>query len=339
MKHCGDLRSRGNTGNYAWIGMICMVVGWISSPIFGMTAPSIGYYLQPENIQNVRVSLAGSLVGQNGDMTYTIQGPESGGWKSELEWPIHNTVYGGAVVSTALWERFHLNVGGWKSLNKNSGTMKDSDWYDSLRALLLALYDDDTAIYGEFDTTLDALKFDGNLRVDVLRQPSLTLGVLAGYAYTQFEWVTGDGYQHSPISSYNVGNVMGRGILYEQRIKTPYLGLAASFIPQTISTSVNVYALYSPTARCNDVDDHLVRKKKSTGSTRGTFFSFGSDIHIRLSASWNITGMLNYARYDLDGSQNQIFYGGPNVGTRFSDIDMTVTGRQISLGILLRYGF
>ena len=320
-------------------GVMCLIIGMLSSPVLGMTAPSAVFFLRPEDTRNVQVSFAGSLFGQHGDMTYAIQGPQDGGWKSELEWPIKNMVYGGGVISTAFGDRFSLNVGGWKSLTKNSGTMTDRDWFDDLRALFLAIYDDDTAIFGEFDTTFDAVKFDGNLRFEFLRRAPLTLGVMAGYAYTQFYWETGDGYQHSPLPSYNIGAVTGAGITYKQRISTPYLGLSVSLIPEAVSTTLNLYAVYSPIAKCTDLDDHLARQKENTGSTSGNFLSLGSDIHLRVNSSWGVTATVNYATYDLEGSQDQVFYGGTNAGTRFYNIDMTVTGSQLSLGFLASYNF
>jgi hypothetical protein len=100
---------------------------------------------------------------------------------------------------------------------------------------------------------------------------------------------------------------------------------------------LSLFALYSPLAQCDDIDDHIVRQKESTGHTEGTFFSVGSELHFRFASSWSLTGMVNYSRYDLEGSQDQVFYGGPNLGTRFYDIDMTVTGSQLSVGMLMSY--
>lgn len=321
----------------AWMGLVCWLLA--AAPAFGMQAPSSALIAPSDTDQAaVRVSLAASLFNQNGDMTYTIQGPEDGGWKSELAWPIRRILYGGGVVSTTVANRYHLNIGGWTSLTDEAGSMKDSDWFDSLSALLLALYGDDTAIYGEFDSTLDALLFDGNLRVDVVQRSAMTLGLVAGYAYTQFEWTAGNGYQRSPISRFNVGSVTGTGIIYEQRLKTPYLGLAASFAPSG-SLALNVHAAYSPLVECRDEDDHVLRYKKSTGTTDGSYLGVGGDIHWRFAPGWDVAGLMQYTKYDLEGSQDQVFYGGTNMGTRFSDIDLTITGTQLALGMLVRYSF
>lgn len=320
-----------------FVGIIGILAFWFPSLALSLTASSVNSIQWHVSGRQFRFSLAASVAGQHGDMTYTIQGPEDGGWKSELEWPLESVFYGGGIFSATFRERFHLNAGVWKSLNEGSGTMKDRDWFDDLRPVLLAVYGDDTAIYGEFESTFDALKFDTNLRFDLLRQPTTAMGLIAGYRYALSKWATSDGYQRSPIPSFDVGSVIGPGITYEQTITIPYLGVAGSLTPNTNLIAVNFYALYSPLAQCEDVDDHIVRKKESTGLTKGSFFSLGSDVHFRFSNSWSVIGTVNYAKYNLEGSQDQVFYGGSNAGTRFYDIDMTVTGSQTSIGFLISY--
>ena len=86
-------------------------------------------------------------------------------------------------------------------------------------------------------------------------------------------------------------------------------------------------------------DNHLIRYKKSTGRTQGSFLSFGGDVLLHFGRSWRLTGSVNYAQYDLEGYQDQVFYGGENFGVRFYDIDMTVEGSQVSVGLLLSYIF
>jgi outer membrane protease len=319
------------------VGIALVHLG-LSAPVaLGFTASSASSSLWHADGQSFRLAMGASVATQRGDMTYTIKGSENGGWMSELEWPFEGMLYAGGIVSVRAWERVHLNVGGWKNLNRESGTMKDSDWFDELRPILLLIYGDETAIYGEFDTNVDAWQLDSNVRVDALRFSWMTVGIMAGYQYSRTRWETADGYQRSPLPAYNVGTVSGPGINYEQKIAVPYLGLAASIIPETSPVDLDLYALYSPFARCDDVDDHVAREKESIGSTDGVFLSVGSDIYFRLNPSWSFTGMVTYTKYDLEGSQDQEFYGGSNAGTRFSDIDMTVTGSQIAFGFLVSY--
>lgn len=273
-----------------------------------------------------------SLDIENGSMTYTIQ--RKGTFKSELEWPLDGIAYLGGIVSAGFGRRFQVNGGAWKSLGDEAGTMKDSDWFDALSPWL-----DGKAIYGEFDTTVDAAQFDVNIRYDLLKGADMALGAILGYFYTKWEWETGKGYQISPLPDYDIGNVTGSGILYEQEVQVPYLGLAFSLSPNDFSFGLNMYTLYSPLTRCEDIDDHVARYKESTGETEGTFLSLGGNVFWNFSGRWSLAGKINYTMYDLDGYQDQYFYGGedPPPGTRFSNIDMTVEGSQYSFGFMISY--
>lgn len=317
---------------FAGLVLLVPASGW------GMTASSISKSIlfDSEN-RNFSLSFGTSLDVESGKMIYTIQ--EKGSFKSELEWPLDNIIYIGGIVSASFWERLQINAGAWKSLGDDAGIMKNTDWFDEYSSLLFSTYEDDRAIYGEFDATVDAARFDVNIRYNVLRRSNFALGAMLGYSYTEWEWETGDGYQISPISNYNVGNVSNTGIVYEQEIQTPYLGLAFSFSPKHSSFGLDMYTLYSPIAQCDDVDDHVQRYKKSTGDTEGTFFSLGGDVLWNFRGSWWLTGRINYTLYDLNGYQEQYFYGGddPPPGTRYENIDMAVEGQQYSFGFMISY--
>lgn len=310
---------------------------FVPASVWGMIASNLsGNTLFASEDKSFSLSFGASLNVESGNMIYTIR--KKGSFKSELEWPLDN-IYMGGIVSASFWERLQINAGAWKSLDDDAGTMKNTDWFDNLSAMLFEIYGDDRAVYGEFDTTVDAAQFDVNLRYDGLRRSNIALGVMLGYAYTKWKWETGDGYQISPLRAYNIGNVSGVGIVYEQEIQVPYLGLAVSLSPKHSSFEFNMYTLYSPIARCDDVDDHVQRYKKSTGDTEGTFFSLGGDVLWNFRGSWSLIGRINYTLYDLDGYQGQYFYGGddPPPGTRYENIDMTVEGRQLYFGFMLSY--
>jgi outer membrane protease len=279
------------------------------------------------------LSFGVSLDVETGNMTYTIQ--EKDVFKSKLEWPLDGIVYMGGIISTRFLGRLQANAGFWKSLGNEAGRMKDSDWLDTYSFWL----GDDKAIYGEFDTTVNAAQFDVNIRYDILRGSSSTFGPILGYSYTKWEWETGDGYQTSPLPYYNVGNVTGTGIVYEQVIQVPYLGLAFSLFPNHSSFGLNLYTLYSPLVRCDDIDDHLIRYKESTGETEGTSFSLGGNVLWNFKDPWSLSGRINYTTYDLDGYQDQYFYGGndPPPGTRYNNINMTVEGSQYYFGFMISY--
>lgn len=279
--------------------------------------------------------LGTSLGIENGDMTYTIRGDEDGGWRSELEWPLESILYVGGNVSALIDERFQIAGSLWKSIGDDAGTMKDSDWMDELSPYLEWRYGDDKAVYGEFDSTVDALQLDLNGQFAFVRDSNFVLKALVGYAYTHWEWTSGNGFQSSPFPDLN-GWVDGTAVLYEQTLHVPYLGVSVLFTPLP-EIGMNLYTLYSPFAQCKDVDDHVQRYKKSTGETDGTFFSAGGEVFWNVGQGFSLSGTINYTLYDLDGKQAQAFYAGEHAGLRYDGIDLTVTGKQIGLGVLLGY--
>jgi outer membrane protease len=324
------------------ISMRLHIVAAIIGGMFLLTPASIWGMIasNPSNLDwpitegtNFVLSFGVSLDVESGDMTYTIQGPQDGGWKSELEWPLNGLMYMGGIVSARFWERFQLSAGIWKSLNDNAGTMKDSDW-------LYGYYGDEKAIYSESDSTVEAAHGDVNFQYNIFRLAGGGLGAMVGYSYTKRNWETHEGYQTTidPYQFY-VGPLSGTGVLYEEELQIPYLGVFLSLYPYDSAFGYNVYLLYSSIAKCEDKDDHVLRYKKSTGETRGTFFSLGGEMLWNFRDPWSVTGRLNYTNYDLEGEQDQYFYGGedPPPGTWFNDIDMTIEGSQFSIGFMINY--
>jgi outer membrane protease len=287
-------------------------------------------FLQKET-DTFHLHLGASLNVEYGDMTYTIQGPEDGGWKSVLEWPLENIVYLGGLGSFSFSRKFQVNVGFWKSITEEAGTMKDSDW-------LYGYYGNRKAVYSETDTTVDSTQFDINFRYDFFQRESFSLGGILGYAYTKWDWTAGNGYQWTidPNNFYQ-GAIEGIGITYVQKVKVPYLGLALSLSSASSAFGFNVYTLYSPIAKCDDEDDHILRSKLSQGQTDGTFLSIGGDLRWSFTYHWSLTGTLNYSAYDLTGDQVQYFYAGENAGSGATGIDMTVEGSQVYLGLRVGY--
>ena len=303
-------------------------------PAFGWTmiaSNSSNVTLLDMEDQGIQLFLGASIDVENGDMTYIIQGSEDGGWKSELEWPLENIVYIGGVASVDFRRKFQVNAGIWTSVTDDAGKMKDSDW-------LFGFYGDQRVIYSETEATVDSTQFDVNLRYNFLSRETLSLGAILGYSYTKWDWKAGNGFQTTidPFTFFQ-GPIEGIGITYEEKIQVPYLGLALSMFPLNSSFGFNVYTLYSPIAQCDDEDDHIQRFKLSTGETDGTFLSLGGDLRWKFTDSWSLTGRINYTSYDLEGEQNQSFYAGENAGIRFENIDLTVEGSQVYIGLMLGY--
>ncbi|PIE32867.1 hypothetical protein CSA56_13805 [candidate division KSB3 bacterium] len=299
----------------------------------GVTSHSGDIMLLRQGNEYFTVAFGVSTITESGDMTYSIQGSEDGGWKSSLEWPLENMWYAGGVGSVNFSRNFRLNIGIWKSLTDDAGTMKDSDW-------LYGYYGDTTAIYSETDTTVESVHIDANGRYDFMQNDSMTFGAILGYTYTKWDWTAGDGFQWTidPLSYY-YGSVTGRAITYKQELKIPYVGLGLSISPARTPLGFNLYALYSPIAKCDDRDDHILRSKLSQGETDGTFLSLGGEFLVKFATRWSVTGTLQYSAYDLEGTQEQYFYAGENAGRGSTGIDLEIEGSQAYFGLTIGYKF
>ncbi len=301
--------------------------------------PSGGLWTNGE-FKGVRFFLGTTFDIEQGDMTYSIQGNESGGWRSKLEWPLDSILYIGEIVSFGISDTLSINGGFWKSLTDDAGDMIDEDW-------LYAYYGSSPFVYSESETTVEAMHLDVNVRYDGFHVERAVLAAIAGFSYSKWDWEAGNGYQTSVHPDYNVGAIQGIGITYEQQVKVPYAGVAVSLSPfQSGDFHLNVYGLYSPKAFCEDEDDHILRYKLNTGESDGHFVSVGGDFRWQVSESWSVTGRIGHSRYDLEGEQDQYFYDDnprnpddPPAGTRYDDIDLTVEGSQTYMGFMVGYEF
>ena len=268
---------------------------------------------------------------ESGDMTYTIQGKEDGGWKSELEWPLDNVIYAGAEASLNFRKKWRVQAEFLKAVTDDAGTLKDSDWF-------YGYYDDQVAVYSETSTSIDAYSLDMNLEYRVVRKARVSFGGLLGYSYNHWDWTGGDGYQWTidPFSHYQ-GPITGPAITYEADLYVPYLGLNLAFLSGNSKIDAELSALYSPFAIWKDESDHLLRDKKGEGDTSGNFFALRSHVRWNLNVRWSFGARASIATFDLDGDQTQYYYGGENAGTGESGIDMNVKGTQTHLGLMLGY--
>ncbi len=282
---------------------------------------------------DMQFSLGLTTVLENGDMTYTIEGPESGGWKSVLKWPLDNIMYLGGVGSLNLFQHFQLNAGLWKSLTDEAGTMEDSDW-------LYGIYGNQKAIYSESEATVNSTQFDMNLRYNFFRNDAFFISGMLGYSRTIWDWEAGDGFQWTiDPGQFYYGQLDGLSITYKQDLDVPYLGVIFSMFSANSTFGVNGYALYSPLARCQDEDDHVLRAKLSQGDSKGTYLGLGADLRWDFAAHWAVNGMFNYSSYNLEGDQTQYFYAGDLAGSGTKDIDLTVEGSQTYFGLGVSYDF
>jgi len=316
--------------------------GWIIVLYFFFSASSWGQIASIPTVNAVSSGegaspeffLGFSTFVEFGEITYTIQGQQDGGWKSELKWPLDGTFYLGGVGSFRMLERFTLSIGGWTSVFDHTGTIEDSDW-------LYGYYGNQRAIYSESDSSVDGTHFDMNARYDIVRSNDhMSFGVLLGYAYTQWDWTAKDGEQWTvDPEEFFQGSLPGTGMTYQQKIGVPYAGIALSSSLPNGAIDMNAYGIFSPWATCDDEDDHVLREKLSTGESDGMFWAMGGDLRWHITSNWSASLFTNYSAYDLEGKQTQYFYGGEYAGRGAKGIDLAIEGSQLYIGATAGFMF
>ena len=316
-------------------GVLLLAMLLVPASGWGMVASIApgGEVYQAEN-DGFQLVLGLSTSFESGDMTYEIHGEQDGGWKSELKWPLDSMLYIGGVSSLRFGERIQLNAGFWKSVTDDAGTLEDSDW-------LYGYYGNARTIYSETEATLlDGAHFDMSARYDFWKQERILIGAIVGYKATKWEWEAGNGRQWTiDPSEFYEGALPGIGIAYEEQLDVPYVGAAISSAALSGQLGVNAYLLFSPFAKCEDEDDHLLRGKLSQGDTDGTFWAIGGDVRWNFAQRFVLSAFANHSAYDLEGEQSQYYYEGESEGSGSTGIDMTMEGSQTYLGATIGLTF
>ena len=248
--------------------------------------------------------------------------------ESELEFPIYNWMLGGNFSIGGRDSILSLNAEGWINLEDDAGDdMTDKDWMaDSLFS------------WTESNTEAEILIWDVNLRYNFyhksLADRKGKAGFLLGYKHQRFDYDIYDVNQYDPLGLYGSGLVYtGKCLEYEVEFDLPYLGLGADYEKEKWGIGLDIR--YSPYARAEDFDDHLLRGKSSGADCKGDAWLLRLSGLWKLSEDWKLNIGLDYTVIDTEGSQTQRWYkdeltcsGTIPAGTEISDIDVDITSNQ-----------
>jgi outer membrane protease len=289
----------------------------------------------------------------SGDGTYTIGGAVSdnfggaGGvhWPlSELKWPLD--VWMVSVGAAATFKRFSLEGEVRKNVTSDAGSMEDSDWGIYWLETGDPFFRTDTLdIFSTSDADLSALIFDIKGRYWFMRKEKVGLAVGGGWLYQNFDYEANNVDQFSPSArdTYFLPfdpfafRFAGVGITYEVTYNIPYLELALDW---TMSEKFTLLAFvgYSPFAKAEDVDDHILIRKLSEGDCDGSAFLFGLDGRFNITERWFVNAGVDYLNIDTSGTQTQSFYAGELAGLMLK-IDQEITASQTYVSLALGFGF
>lgn len=278
---------------------------------------------------------AGAL---SGFTSYRISGVEYDptygyySWASKLKWPI-DSIVAGPYLSVNADNQILVDVSLRTNLGDDTGKIKDSDYINGYRF-----------IYSESDARMEMYDFNLRGRINLSRDQKNTVGIIGGYRYQDFSFKARDVEQTSLIPEYNVSK-SGVVLKYDVKYSIPYVGLVITSLigPDTLlelSGQLGFVAV-------KDVDDHVLRYKKSTGHGTGESIGLSGSVTHDLTPTSYIRLSAEYAMIEADGKQTQrwyateYYYDGTYTpaGYTITDIDLKIESEQtlVSLGVGVRF--
>jgi outer membrane protease len=286
----------------------------------------------------------------------------TGGIESELEFPLDTMLFGlegGYVTKNAKGQdAFRIGLQWFRNLSSGSGKLKDSDWLTDnfdIEAPPSPPYPPNSGyphpgldIYSESDIALKANIIDLRGSYNNWISDNLSIGPLGGFLYQNYQFDASNLNQvgYGPWAPGYTGSVPGLVLTYEVTYTIPYLGIHSEIlVSRSFQAALDLG--YSPWAAAEDTDDHVLRGKRSTGTTSGNAYLAS------VTAQWNIEDndffliRGQYLKIDTTGTQTQTWYRDEIIsatetipaGTTITGINDKITSQQVSLSLLFSHRF
>lgn len=270
------------------------------------------------------------------------EGPS--GIESELEFPLNSSMAGvsGEYTFADYRDRreWKVRVTVLKDIGDVSGVLKDSDWLtDDLDIQEVGQAHPGKDIYSESAVALDATIFDLTAVYNTIREDRVNIGPLVRFLYENFKFTASNTNQvgYGPYAPAYTAYIPHKTLDYEVTYKILALGVSCEY-PAYQKFRANVQLAYSPWAVADDIDDHVLRSKRSTGSTDGSAFLvlFGLTWDVRPDMMLTMGG--EYRSIRTTGTQRQYFYAGPDAGLTFS-VNDRIDSTQVFVSAMLTFLF
>lgn len=280
-----------------------------------------------------------------GDSTYHISFDEpwalGGHGESELQFPIANVMAGVKVIARTTYGKNNRKSKGrlcvrlLKTIDKDAGIMKDSDWIENDAAFGKAPHEGKD-LYTESDAELEGMLFDAIWAYHFSLGHNWGLGPMLGFRYEelQYEIYGYSGYYWTePV--YGQGKVLDYQVIY----RIPFIGLSS----ETLLGGKDQFFLsmgfgYSDWVEARDRDDHLLRFKLSEAECEGAAYLLTLNLDWRFYPGWVLGVGAEYVDIDTSGKQHQGFYAGPSVGITY-EVDDIITASHGSVIMRILYQF
>lgn len=263
-----------------------------------------------------------------------IYDPSGGGYvgSSLLKFPLDNSLLGVKFTGPA-GAGWVLRSEAYTRVTLPAGALQDSDWLEDDGH-------DGLDIYSE-----SRLDLTGALLVNVQAvAPPWQLGAwslspLAGLKYESWSFLASDVNQvgYGPYAADDTGSVPGPCLDYRVTYRLPYLGAEAASRRGRWDTEWSL--AFSPLVTASDVDDHLLRSKRSVGTSSGTGWLASVTAGYRVNETTHVYGRLEWDTLATAGTQRQYIYNADGSVIDLGTVDLSLKSEQLFAGLSVRSVF
>jgi outer membrane protease len=222
-----------------------------------------------------------------------------------------------------------------KNMQKDVGKMKDSDWYP---------YPGIKTAYSESDTELNAMTGSGDILFRLFRIRFYVLQFGVGFIYQYFDFKCRNVLQHDVLSGpYRIIYIPLKSLTYEVNYYIPHLQLLQRFTFFEDRFNIDAGLQFSPYTWAKDIDDHLLRFKKSIGRSNGYAVSPSIELSYLFPVNVFIKTRLKYLYIRTRGEQEQSYYL-PNfennyIPGKYGTIENKLISHQLNISLGAGYSF
>jgi outer membrane protease len=215
-----------------------------------------------------------------------------------------------------------------RSLSDPKSPMKDSDWIPVSPEIPRWLYS-----YTESKAVPQGWHAEVEAGYRFLEGDLLDLTAIAGYRYRRLSYrILGlQGWQNDGSGRQEFQLDPGLRVLdYRVSYHLPVIGFETRIRGRS-QLDVDIAARFSPYAYADDLDDHLLRFKRSEAEATGVAYFVDIRLRADLPASTAshrpfIQVQAGWSRIETDGHQTQRWYGDDPASPEFDDTGSAVTG-------------
>lgn len=325
-----------------FLTLFCLLAGLVADAFAAPTRPR---KRSPRPTTDGYLSFGAGYLSGNTTYRIDIYDQSSGGEiLSELMFPLNTLLLGleaGYITKDARTrDAWKFSLACSIDAGTVSGKLEDSDWMnDVVDTTLVGATNPGKDIYSESSVDLNARMLDLRISRSCWLSDSLAVGPLAGYLYQSFEFTARDVNQvgYGPYASSYSGVFSGKVLNYEVTYQIPYAGIHSE-VPAGTRFRMTFDLGYSPWAKAEDEDDHVLRTKKAQAKASGSAWLAALAAQWELKDNNFIIIRGEYRKIETTGSQTQYWYGNtsgePPAGTSITGVSDRITSEQISLVLL-----